>query len=124
MRSTSLRSTLDLQRTADADREPLHADGEGSSRFEVVGQPANIPLNGRSAQAVAVVAGRRSVLLGGMSRRGKRIYLSAAQDELQGRRTLFAVADYPRIPPRMWSEWLACCTLATAGWAVEPKTHK
>ncbi len=75
------RSTLNLA-VADQDREDrLHADGEGVEIIEVV-VTAESRLAGRTAQAVGL-AWRKSTVLLGISRRGRKITAQLRKTELQ-----------------------------------------
>ena len=108
------RSTLNLA-VADQDREDrLHADGEGVEIIEVV-VTAESRLAGRTAQAVGL-AWRKSTVLLGISRRGRKITAQLRKTELQAGDILLLLV--PRDTGDDVTEWLGVLPLANRGLAV------
>ena len=108
------RAALSLDFADEARQERLRADGDGLSMVEVVVTDQS-RLNGRTAESVGL-SWRRSTVLMGISRQGKRITQQMRKTKLQTGDILLLLA--PKDQANDVVEWLGCLPLADRGLAV------
>ncbi|MGJ8585102.1 MAG: SLC13 family permease [Marinosulfonomonas sp.] len=108
------RAALTLDFADEARQERLRADGDGLSMVEVVVTDQS-RLNGRTAESVGL-SWRRSTVLMGISRQGKRITQQMRKTKLQTGDILLLLA--PKDQASDVVEWLGCLPLADRGLAV------